>query len=1300
MKKVWCGILLVFIVASLLCGVVSASDVDGKIEYYDTADLSIGSFVLPAKYDNHRFSGEVRDAKGTLIATVSNEEFIVSFAEDATNLRFKKEERWTVGTYRFLVSVERVDVSNFVKYEFPFEYTVAKPSVLFEQVPVGQRQYRLFLKDFLVADDAKIEASMLNENNEMVATTYLDFSSENLVGSMLTKTASAFEGYSHLEMITLFQTAAIPQGHYQLYFSIDEKLVSYPEDCSVEAVGSPIIYDISALTSDEFLYGENQLHPLIAGVSSFDVIVTGFQLNPKNLNANLYDEDGNRVAKSVSYQYHDTLLFGYGTVNGYQTESGIQAIVLHMETNESSLLVAAENYRISLSYSGDHAYGISEAYCSPETRFFVASAIPYDLSSLSLFFANVPENVSYDLYLTDNTYGEIPCGTIVIPEDGIVDIDVGVPLTDGQGMVLGSDGTFTQFTYKNDLLGLFIPQKVNVNPVVLHPTTSKFVAHFEMVNYSISENAKIDVELVKFAQQENGAYVVFEQPQRVAVSSGLQSITRALQNGYYDTHLLIEMKVNDALDENGLYSYLLTIDGHQIYLIDQGENYIVTVQNNSVYYAEMIDMTLLGGIPVAQEELHFACYGVVVADPKLLSFSLIDSAGETVAALADGSLTLLSMEAERQYCGKLDVLTEMLPGETYSLVVSYGDEILFVGEPLYGDDTADATIMLHDDFSAFVDATNVTVFTQLTNTPTNRISFSVTDLSEPYKDIKVKIIHSEYNFDTYYQYKHTLALSEPLREGVYKVALEIDGNAVSDAMISVTPKPTINSVETVFEGDSISGFLVCVDNAADGEAYGALLGRSFSFSDALTISDRTLENGALFLRKEELSSLSVGTYELFLTQNGVPLSGYQFYYSPFDLALEICDSNISGGELAEGEAAITLSFSQPLNINTVVNESFELRDPDGNLLSISVAISDDRRTVYVRPNVVLYPNTQYTLSVNSTVHSLNFGHLREDTVFSFTVYGSDLTKIDYFLSGTHGGSIRSDAGFSVSFLQDSFEEDVLLGVWSEDVLADLSGYRGLIQCSFVVEVTDYQGDKRFKRAGDLIFENCENYNDRTYVLLRYDPLSERYLHESTGTFYDNQVHTVIRGCGRYVLCLADELPFEDVVGTWTEEYVKSLWHNKVVSGYSEHVFLPDAPITRSEFVKMLVSTLGVPVGDEGYALTLFKDYDKIEKWSLPYWAVAYRLNVIKGTSSNTLSPNDAITRAEMITMIGRALSLGNTETTLLFTDSEQIPLWARGYFSSAVNAGIISGYADGSVRPEGYATRGETAKIMYALLNI
>ena len=79
-------------------------------------------------------------------------------------------------------------------------------------------------------------------------------------------------------------------------------------------------------------------------------------------------------------------------------------------------------------------------------------------------------------------------------------------------------------------------------------------------------------------------------------------------------------------------------------------------------------------------------------------------------------------------------------------------------------------------------------------------------------------------------------------------------------------------------------------------------------------------------------------------------------------------------------------------------------------------------------------------------------------------------------------------------MQDSFDEDVLLGVWSEDVLADLSGYRGLIQCSFVVEVTDYQGDKRFKKAADLIFDNYENYNNRTYVLLRYDPYSERYLH--------------------------------------------------------------------------------------------------------------------------------------------------------------------------------------------------------------
>ncbi len=1300
MKKFFAGVVCVFAVIAAFCYTSFAGEADGWIGYYDTAELSFGFFALPSNYDNHRFFGELRSADNTLVAVVTNDEFSVAVTDSATEVRFAREEQWPYGTYRFVLTVEEKGSAFSRKYDFTVEYAQRNPKTILEQIPTAQGQYRIFLQDFLVDDDAILEASMLNDARQMVATTYLDFSSENLVGSMLTKTPSGIDGLSYLEMITLFQTSAIPEGTYHLYFNLDEKLVSYQETCFVEAVDAPIIYNISAVGPDDFLYGENQLHPLIAGVNTFDIIVTGFQLDPKNLSAFLYDSTGARVAKNVSYQYYDTLLFGYGEVNGYQKESGIQAIVLHMQVNSSAILKEGEPYRVSLSYNGARSYGVKEAYCSPQTRFFVSNAMPYDLSSISLTFANAPYGVEYDLYLNDNTYGEIPCGVITIPEDGIVNIDVGTPLTDGQGMILGADGTLVQFNYTNDLLGLFIPQKVNVNPVVLHPTAKEFVAHFEMVNYSVLADARIDVQLMKFARQENGGYVVFDQPQPVASSTDVKSVTRARQNGYYNTHLLVEMQVNDALEESGLYSYMLTIDGHEIYLIDQGENYIVRVMNNSAYYAEILDMTLPGGLPVSQNELHFSCYGVVVADPQMLSFALVDSLGNTVATLADGSLTLLSMEAERQYCGKLKVDAPMYAGETYSLVVSYGNEILFTGEPLYGDDTADAALLVRDDHSSFVNDTEITVFSQLTNIPLNQISFSVIDLLDPYKDVSVRAVRTEYNYDTYYQYKHTLVLSEPLHEGVYKVVLSTNETVLSDAMVCVTSNPIVKSVEAFLAEDGTLSYAVKVENAEDSGSYGILLGRSYAFSEAVNIGERVLEDGTLFLTKTDLMPLSVGVYELFLTRDGIPLSGYEFYHSPFSVLLELQDTNIRGGELAEEEPSITLEFSQPLNINTVTKESFELRDPDGNLLNVTIVPSEDRRTVHIRPNTVLYSGNQYVLKVNLTVRSMCFGQLQDTIVLPFVVSGNELPKIDYFLSAVNGGVIRSETGFALSFLQDSFEEDVLLGVWSEDVSVDLSNYRGLNQCGFVVEITDYQGDKRFGRAADLIYENFEDDKEKTYLLLRYDQQTKRYLQESVGVWRDNKVHAIVRGCGRYVLCLADALPFEDVIGTWSEEYVKPLWHNKVVSGYSTTSFMPDAPITRSEFVKMLISTLGVPTDDDNYALTFFKDYGKIEEWALPYWAVAYRLNIIKGTSSNTLSPNDAITRAEMITMIGRAMVLNTAVKSLDFSDAERIPSWAQGYFSSAAELGIIGGYTDGSIRPENAATRAETAKIMCELLNI
>ena len=80
------------------------------------------------------------------------------------------------------------------------------------------------------------------------------------------------------------------------------------------------------------------------------------------------------------------------------------------------------------------------------------------------------------------------------------------------------------------------------------------------------------------------------------------------------------------------------------------------------------------------------------------------------------------------------------------------------------------------------------------------------------------------------------------------------------------------------------------------------------------------------------------------------------------------------------------------------------------------------------------------------------------------------------------------------------------------------------------------------------------------------------------------------------------------------------------------------------------------------------------------------------------APTDGIKRQEAIYVLGGLLSEGEG-SELSFTDKDEIAPWAAENFSRALAAGLISGYDDGSIRPEGGITRGEAATLVVRLYN-
>ena len=96
----------------------------------------------------------------------------------------------------------------------------------------------------------------------------------------------------------------------------------------------------------------------------------------------------------------------------------------------------------------------------------------------------------------------------------------------------------------------------------------------------------------------------------------------------------------------------------------------------------------------------------------------------------------------------------------------------------------------------------------------------------------------------------------------------------------------------------------------------------------------------------------------------------------------------------------------------------------------------------------------------------------------------------------------------------------------------------------------------------------------------------------------------------------------------------------------------------------------------------------------------YSLGILQGASSGgqlLANPSATITRAEAMTILGRTQAKGFAQAELTFSDAGQVPSWSLSYVKTLVAQGVVSGN-NNQIRPSDSITRGEVAKLLYAML--
>lgn len=174
--------------------------------------------------------------------------------------------------------------------------------------------------------------------------------------------------------------------------------------------------------------------------------------------------------------------------------------------------------------------------------------------------------------------------------------------------------------------------------------------------------------------------------------------------------------------------------------------------------------------------------------------------------------------------------------------------------------------------------------------------------------------------------------------------------------------------------------------------------------------------------------------------------------------------------------------------------------------------------------------------------------------------------------------------------------------------------------------------------------------------------------------------------------------FSDVSDTsfgWAKNVIETLAGAGIIAGVDEQRFEPSRAVTRAEFVCLLLRALELE--EKAGAENPFKDL-KIGDWYAGAVIAAFEAGLVKGYEDGTFDPGNTITREEVVAILIRALELPLTEEEITFKDAEQVSSWARSSVAAAAGSGLTKGFADGTFRPRAATSRAECAGLIHRMI--
>ena len=178
------------------------------------------------------------------------------------------------------------------------------------------------------------------------------------------------------------------------------------------------------------------------------------------------------------------------------------------------------------------------------------------------------------------------------------------------------------------------------------------------------------------------------------------------------------------------------------------------------------------------------------------------------------------------------------------------------------------------------------------------------------------------------------------------------------------------------------------------------------------------------------------------------------------------------------------------------------------------------------------------------------------------------------------------------------------------------------------------------------------------------------------------------------------LPFHDVTeGDWFYDAVRYAYETGLMDGVGDNLFAPNSQTTRAQLVTILYRLEGEP---EVSGTSGFSDV-AAGTWYTDAVAWAAQNGIVNGVSDTEFAPGDDITREQLAAILYRYAAYQGYDVSQRadlsgFGDAESISGYAQEALSWAHAQGLVLGFEDGSLRPQGTASRAQIAAVLMRFL--